>query len=89
MPIAQLISPQALKDRQEQPGLIVLDCRFALEDPDYGRCSYAEGHIDGAQYADLERHLSGPVSKGVTGRHPLPDAPTLLDQLRNGHGELL
>lgn len=83
MPIAQLISPQALKDRQEQPGLIILDCRFALEDPDYGRCSYAEGHIEGAQYADLERDFSGPVSKGVTGRHPLPDAQTLLEQLRS------
>lgn len=82
MPIAQLISPQALKDRQEHSGLIILDCRFALEDPDYGRCSYTEGHIEGAQYADLERHLSGPVSKGVTGRHPLPDAQTLLEQLR-------
>ena len=83
MPIAQLISPQALKDRQEQPGLIILDCRFALEDPDYGRCSYAEGHIEGAQYADLERDLSGPVTKGVTGRHPLPDAQALLEQLRS------
>ena len=83
MPIAQLISPQALKERQEQPGLIILDCRFALEDPDYGRCSYAEGHIEGAQYADLERDLSGPVTKGVTGRHPLPDAQALLEQLRS------
>lgn len=82
MALAQLISPQALKDRQEQPGLIILDCRFALEDPDYGRCSYAEGHIEGAQYADLERDLSGPVNKGVTGRHPLPDAQALLEQLR-------
>lgn len=83
MPIAQLISPQALKERQEQPGLIILDCRFALEDPDYGCCSYAEGHIEGAQYADLERDLSGPVTKGVTGRHPLPDAQALLEQLRS------
>ena len=83
MPIAQLISPQALKDRQEQPGLIILDCRFALEDPDYGRCSYAEGHIEGAEYADLERDLSGPVKKGVTGRHPLPDPQALLEQLRS------
>lgn len=82
MALAQLLSPLALKDHQEQPGLIILDCRFALEDPDYGRFSYAEGHIEGAQYADLERHLSGPVSKGVTGRHPLPDAQTLLEQLR-------
>lgn len=61
---------------------MILDCRFALEDPDYGLCSYAEGHIEGAQYADLERHLSGPVTKGVTGRHPLPAANTFAEQLR-------
>ncbi|QDG57495.1 sulfurtransferase [Pseudomonas sp. NIBRBAC000502773] len=82
MPLAQLISPQQLAERQTSAGLVILDCRFALEDPDYGRCSYAEGHIEGAQYADLERHLSGPVIKGVTGRHPLPAAGTFAEQLR-------
>ncbi|MDF2794355.1 MAG: sulfurtransferase [Pseudomonas orientalis] len=82
MPLAQLISPQQLAERQTSAGLVILDCRFALEDPDYGRCSYAEGHIEGAQYADLERHLSGPVIKGVTGRHPLPAADAFIQQLQ-------
>lgn len=83
MPVAQLISPQALNERQSQPGLVILDCRFALEDPDYGLRSYAEGHIEGAQFADLERDLSGPVTKGVTGRHPLPDPDELIERLRD------
>ncbi|QLG95972.1 sulfurtransferase [Pseudomonas yamanorum] len=82
MPLAQLISPQQLAERQTRGALVILDCRFALEDPDYGLCSYAEGHIEGAQYADLERHLSGPVTKGVTGRHPLPAPESLIRQLR-------
>ena len=82
MPLAQLISPQQLAERQKSAGLVILDCRFALEDLDYGRCSYAEGHIEGAHYADLERHLSGPVIKGVTGRHPLPAADVFAKQLR-------
>ena len=82
MPVAQLISPQALNERQSQPGLVILDCRFAIEDPDYGLRSYAEGHIEGAQFADLERDLSGPVTKGVTGRHPLPDPDELIERLR-------
>ncbi|MBF6027451.1 sulfurtransferase [Pseudomonas sp. P115] len=82
MSLAQLISPQQLAERQKSSGLVTLDCRFALEDPDYGRCSYTEGHIEGAQYADLERHLSGPVTKGVTGRHPLPAADALVRQFR-------
>ncbi|MFJ4196374.1 sulfurtransferase [Pseudomonas sp. NPDC089534] len=82
MPIAQLISPQALDARKEQPGLVILDCRFALEDPDYGQRSYAEGHIAGAHFADLERDLSGPVVKGVTGRHPLPEPAALVERLQ-------
>ena len=82
MPIAQLISPQALEERRSQPGLVILDCRFALEDPDYGQRSYAEGHIAGASFADLERDLSGAVTKGVTGRHPLPEPGALIERLK-------
>lgn len=82
MPIAQLISPQALEQRRTQPGLVILDCRFALEDPDYGQRSYAEGHIAGASFADLERDLSGPVTKGVTGRHPLPEHSALIERFQ-------
>lgn len=82
MPIAQLISPQALEQRRTQPGWVILDCRFALEDPDYGQRSYAEGHIAGASFADLERDLSGPVTKGVTGRHPLPEPGVLIERFQ-------
>ncbi|OLF50912.1 sulfurtransferase [Pseudomonas chlororaphis] len=82
MPIAQLISPPQLAARLEQPGLVILDCRFALEDPDYGQRSYSEGHLAGAHFADLERDLSGPVVKGVTGRHPLPSPSALIARLQ-------
>ncbi|CAH0239564.1 sulfurtransferase [Pseudomonas brassicacearum] len=82
MPIAQLISPQALEERRSQPGLVILDCRFALEDPDYGPRSYAEGHIADASFADLERDLSGAVTKGVTGRHPLPEPEALIERFK-------
>lgn len=82
MPLAQLITPQQLAERLEAPGLVILDCRFALEDADYGQRSYAEGHIAGAHFADLERDLSGPVVKGRTGRHPLPDPQRLVERLR-------
>ncbi|RBJ83625.1 sulfurtransferase [Pseudomonas sp. MWU12-2534b] len=82
MPLAQLISPLALDQKKQQPGLVILDCRFALEDPDYGQRSYADGHIAGAHFADLNRDLSGPVIKGVTGRHPLPEPAQLLARLQ-------
>lgn len=83
MPIAQLISPNALDQKKAQAGLVILDCRFALEDPDYGQRSYALGHIEGASFADLERDLSGPVVKGVTGRHPLPTPHHLIQRLQD------
>lgn len=82
MPLAQLIAPQQLAERLGDPKLVILDCRFALEDPDYGQRSYAGGHIAGAHFADLERDLSGAVTKGVTGRHPLPEPDRLIERLQ-------
>jgi len=83
MPLAQLITADQLADNLAEPRLVILDCRFALEDVDYGQRSHAEGHLPGARFADLERDLSGPVVKGVTGRHPLPDPARLVERLRD------
>lgn len=83
MPLAQLITPQCLSSRLHQPNLRILDCRFSLEDADYGRRSHAQGHIPGAHFADLERDLSGQVIPGTTGRHPLPQPQALLARLRD------
>lgn len=82
MPLAQLISPQALAEHIDAPGWVLLDCRYSLEDADYGQRSYAEGHIAGAHFADLGRDLSAPVIKGVTGRHPLPEPAQLQERLQ-------
>lgn len=82
MPLAQLITADSLHAHLQAPNLVILDCRFALEDPAYGARSHGEGHIPGARFADLERDLSAPVVKGVTGRHPLPDAAELAGRLR-------
>jgi thiosulfate/3-mercaptopyruvate sulfurtransferase len=82
MPLAQLITAEHLHTRLQQPGLVILDCRFALDNPSYGARSYGEGHIPGARFADLEQDLSAPVVKGVTGRHPLPGVVELVGKLR-------
>ncbi|HWV09439.1 MAG TPA: rhodanese-like domain-containing protein, partial [Pseudomonas sp.] len=82
MPLAQLINAPDLHARLGDADLVLLDCRFALDDPAYGQRSYVEGHIADAQFADLEHDLSGPIHKGVTGRHPLPDAAELNRKLR-------
>lgn len=56
----------------EQGDVLVCDCRFDLGDAEAGQRAYREGHIPGAIYVDLERHLSAPPN-GANGRHPLPD----------------
>ncbi|WP_167144797.1 sulfurtransferase [Pseudomonas sp. OTU750018] len=93
MPLAQLISAAQLQQRLDEPDLLILDCRFALDDLAYGQRSYTEGHIPGAQFADLERDLSGQIHKGITGRHPLPEPAQLLQRLRewglNNHSEVV
>jgi thiosulfate/3-mercaptopyruvate sulfurtransferase len=79
---ARLLTPEQLAARLDDPNLVLLDCRFALEDPTYGARSYQENHIPGAHFADLNRALSSPVIPGVTGRHPLPDPQHLQEHLR-------
>ncbi|WP_447751493.1 sulfurtransferase [Pseudomonas nicosulfuronedens] len=79
---ARLLTPEQLAARLDDPNLVLLDCRFALEDPAYGARSYQENHIPGAHFADLNRDLSSPVMPGVTGRHPLPDPQHLQEKLR-------
>ncbi|MGW3497594.1 sulfurtransferase [Streptomyces sp. NPDC001020] len=56
----------------------LLDVRFQMTvataagaAPFDGRAVYADGHIPGAVYVDLDRDLAGPP--GSAGRHPLPD----------------
>lgn len=83
MSFARLLTPQQLAERLGDPELRILDCRFALDDPALGSTRYAEAHIPGALFADLERDLSGPVVRGETGRHPLPDPGRLQERLRD------
>ncbi|MDX3384195.1 sulfurtransferase [Streptomyces niveiscabiei] len=54
---------------------VVLDVRWALGDP-HGRDHYADGHIPGAVYVDLDTELASPPTR-EGGRHPLPDIANL------------
>jgi thiosulfate/3-mercaptopyruvate sulfurtransferase len=58
----------------------VVDCRFDLNDPDWGEAQYRAGHIPGAVYAHLDRDLSGEKT-GANGRHPLPRAASATETL--------
>lgn len=89
MTYTTLIETHELAAHLGDPAWAVVDCRFALTDPNWGRAQYLAGHIPGAVYADLDRDLSGPVVQGQTGRHPLPtveDFATTAGRLGIGAG---
>jgi len=60
---------------------VVIDCRFNLLNKTQGLAEYKQGHIPGAYYFDLEKHLSSPI-QSHGGRHPLPDIEQLQETLR-------
>lgn len=68
-----IISTNELERLLDQPDWAIVDCRFDLAHPNWGRQVFLEAHIPNAVFADLNRDLSAPISQS-TGRHPLPDA---------------
>ena len=79
-----LVSTESLAAQIGHPDLVVIDCRFALDDVNWGEQAYLEAHIPGARYGHLDRDLSGPKN-GHNGRHPLPDQVSLVRTL-SGYG---
>jgi thiosulfate/3-mercaptopyruvate sulfurtransferase len=81
IPSQPLISATELALRLASPGpTVLLDCSFDLMDAQAGERAFAAAHLPGAQYAHLERDLSGPKSPRGSiegGRHPLPDRTAL------------
>ncbi|NEO26201.1 MAG: sulfurtransferase [Kamptonema sp. SIO4C4] len=60
--------------------LVIIDCRFQLANPQWGRQQYQKSHIRGSYYLDLDQDLSAPVGQHG-GRHPLPDLKILAAKL--------
>ena len=77
-----VISPADLESLLIDPDLRLVDGRASLQNVAAGREQYATSHLPGAGFADLLADLSGPVTPGVTGRHPLPNLEVLVQQLR-------
>lgn len=76
-----IISTLDLAERLDDERVAIVDCRFSLGDPGWGRRAYLEGHIPGAVYAHLDQDLCSPIIPGVTGRHPLPEVDVLSEKL--------
>ncbi len=84
-----IISAAELALHLDDPDWIIVDSRFKLADLEQGRLDYETTHIPGAIYAHLDEDLSGPIIKGVTGRHPLPTvekAAAVFSRLGIGEG---
>jgi thiosulfate/3-mercaptopyruvate sulfurtransferase len=67
-----IVSRQWLQENLVNRDIKVIDCRFRLDDSNWGYQQYLQSHIPGAYYFDLDRDLSSPRQKHG-GRHPLPD----------------
>ena len=73
MDFTTLITANELREHLDDPHMVILDARFTLDDEQWGKAVYAEGHIPGAHQADTADDLAGPIITGVTGRRPFPD----------------
>jgi len=78
---ATVIDAKSLRERLNDPKVVVIDCRHSLQDFALGRRLYDEGHIPGAFFASVEDDLAG-VKTGKNGRHPMPDPRTFARFLR-------
>jgi thiosulfate/3-mercaptopyruvate sulfurtransferase len=65
---------------QQNAGPLLLDVRWYL-DGRSGRRAFADGHLPGARFVDLDEWLAGPADD-TTGRHPLPDPAVFADGMR-------
>lgn len=80
-----LISAADLAQHVLDSRWVVLDCRHDLMNPDAGRDAFAAGHIQNAQFTNIDTDLSGAKTgpDGVfRGRHPLPERTALIETLR-------
>ena len=81
-PTARVERERGLAEHLDDPRWVVFDCRHDLAAPDAGEALYRASHLPGARFLHLDRDLAGPMT-GQNGRHPLPDAATLVSRLKN------
>lgn len=82
MGFTTIVPSDTLEQHLQDPGWVIVDCRFDLTKPAWGRESYAAAHIPGAFFANLDHDLAGPKT-ATSGRHPLPSTDSWLQLVSN------
>ncbi len=67
-----LVSVERLSQLIKVGSCVLVDCRFDLSQSQKSQQDYLDGHIPGAIYAHLDKHLSSAITP-QSGRHPLPE----------------
>lgn len=80
--LKNIVDAQWLLDNFNNDRLVLLDCRFDLNDREYGEKEYKKSHIKGAYYVDLEKDLTG-NKKEHGGRHPLPEIDKFIERMQS------
>jgi thiosulfate/3-mercaptopyruvate sulfurtransferase len=76
-PFGPIVDVEWLEAHLGEPGIVVVDCRYTLTDPQAGERGWLEGHIPGAAFLRVSGDLAGELRDGGKdgGRAPLPAAP--------------
>lgn len=82
MTFQTIISVDDLNKNISNQDWFVFDCRFLLKDREGGLKKFNQGHIPGAQYADMDKDLASPMTT-FSGRHPLPNPDELIKKLQS------
>ena len=77
-----IISVEELNSNLNNKDWFIFDCRFILKEPEGGLKKFNQGHIPGAQFADMDKDLASAVTT-TSGRHPLPDPNEFINKLQN------
>lgn len=67
-----IVTSKWLSTSMHELDMVIVDCRFLMEQPNAGRNLYETSHIPGAVYLDLEKDLSAPEGE-YEFKYGLPD----------------
>ena len=82
MPYTTIVNAGIVSKHLDDPGWVIVDCRFDLAHPNAGSMAYKDSHIPNAVYAHLDNDLSGEINMN-SGRHPLPAVDKFKNTLSN------